>query len=98
MKPIVLGFIGGFLDGRSLRTDSSDQEEALLGAGCYEMSHHGEIGAECWGLSVETMAYARHHGCPMGKETGPNGHHRYLVSERRETEREIVVTFMHAPV
>ena len=98
MKPVILGFIGGYLDGKSLRTDSSEQEEAFLAAGCYEMSHHGEIGAECWALSVETMAYARSHSWPVSEKDAESGHQRYLVTERRETEREIVVTFKHAPV
>ena len=98
MKPIILGFIGGMWDGKSLRTDSSDQEEALLAAGCYEMCHHGEIGAECFGLAVETMAYARSHSWPVSNESGLGGHRRYLVSERRETEKEIIVTLKHAPV
>jgi hypothetical protein len=97
MRPIVLGFIGGIWDGKCLRTDSSDQEEAWLAAGYYEMSHHGEIGAECWGLSVETAAYARNHW-PTSEEAGLGDlHHRYVVSERRETAEEVVITFMHAP-
>ena len=103
MKSITLGFIGGIWDGKSLRTGSSDQEEAWLAAGCYEMSHHGEIGAECYGLAVETTAYARNHHWPMSKEGSKEGgmggqHHRYVVSERRETAEEVVITFMHAPV
>ena len=98
MKPVILGFMGGIWDGKSLRTDSSDQEEAWLAAGCYEMSHHGEIGAECYGLAVETTAYTRNHRWPTD-ETGLGGrHHRYVVSERRETADEVVVILMHAPV
>ena len=99
MKSITLGFIGGIWDGKSLQTDSSDQEEAWLAAGCYEMSHHGEIGAECYGLAVETTAYVRNHHWPMSKEVGLGGHHhRYVVSERSETADEVVVILMHASV
>ena len=99
MKPITLGFIGGIWDGKSLRTDSSDQEEAWLAAGCYEMCHHGAIGAECSGLAVETTAYARSHRWVTNDEAGLGGrHHRYVVSERRETAEGVVVVLMHAPV
>jgi hypothetical protein len=99
MKSITLGFIGGIWDGRSLQTDSSDHEKAWLAAGCYEMFHHGKIGAECYGLTTETTTYVRNHHWPLSKVTGLGGHHhRYVVSERRETAHEVVLILMHARV
>ncbi len=95
MKPIVLKFVGGDWDGRSMRSDSSDQEEVFLAIGCYEMSHHGSVGSECVGLSDEAVAFARHHGWEAAKEANPEGGHRYRVCEYRETEAEIIVTLKH---
>jgi hypothetical protein len=98
MKPVELDFVGGFWNGRSLRTDSPDQEEAFLARGCYEMSHHGTVGAEVVGLSADAIAFARHHGWDAAREAGLNGAHRYVVSEYRETENDIVISFRHDPV
>jgi hypothetical protein len=94
-KPIVLEFVGGSWDGNTLRSDSSDQEEQFLAAGCYEMSHHGAIGEECVGLSDDAVTFARRHGWKAAEEAPLCGDHRYLVVERRETETEIIVTFLH---
>ena len=98
MKPIVLEFTGGYWDGKTVRTDSPDQEEVFLAAGCYEMSHHGTIGQECVGLSQDVVAFARNHGWEAAKGASLHGAHRYLVTERRETEAEIVVTFKYDPM
>ena len=94
MKPIVLKFVGGYWDGRSLRSDSPDRQEVFLAAGCYEMSHHGAVGGECLGLSDGAVAFAQSHGWNAAKEAGLcGGDHRYVATERLETEAEIVVTF-----
>jgi hypothetical protein len=98
MKPIVLTFVGGFWDGRSLHSDSDDPEEMYLVSGCYEMSHHGKIGSEAVGLSGDAIAYAQHHGWDAARQAGLGGSHRYVVSEYRETEEEITITFQHDPV
>ena len=98
MKPVILKFVGGYWGGKTLRTDSLDQEEQFLAAGCYEMSHHGAIGGECVGLSDDAMTFARSHGWEKAKEAGLRGDHRYLVTEFRETETEIVVTFKYDPI
>ena len=102
MKPIILEFVGGPWGGKTLRTDSTDQEEVWLAAGCYEMSHHGAIGGECVGLSEDAAMFARRHGWEAAKQRGLHGDHRYLVTERRETETEteteIVITFKYHPM
>ena len=98
MRSVVLEFVGGYWEGRSLRTDSADQEEALLAAACYEASHHGAIGGECAALSDDAVMYARIHGWQESKDGNFRGTHRYLVTERRETESEIVVQFRHLPL
>lgn len=49
MKPLVLQFVGGDWDGKTLRTDSADYEEQLPAAGCYEISHHGAVGGSLCG-------------------------------------------------
>ena len=67
MKPIVLEFVGGYWDGRSLRSDSPDQEEALLAAECYEISKHGRFGAGCADLSAVAVAFGRNHGWEDGR-------------------------------
>jgi hypothetical protein len=64
---------------------------------CYEMTYHGAIGAECAGMSDDAVTFARLHGWAPAKEAGLHGAHRYRVTERRETEREIVVKFGHEP-
>ena len=95
MKPIVLEFVGGYWDGKTLRTDSTDQQELLLVAECYEMSHHGAIGQECIGLSGDAPTFARSHGWEAPEDASLHGDHRYFVSERRETRTEIRVRFEH---
>ena len=96
-KSLTLIFSGGYWDGKSLHTDSEDQEESLLATACYEMAHHGAIGAECAGMSDDAVTFARLHGWAAAKEASLQGAHRYRVIERRETEREIVVMFRHEP-
>ena len=98
MKPIVLEFVGGYWNGRSLRTDAADQEESLLAAACYEMLHHGAIGGECRALSDDAVMFARTHGWAAPQEGAFCGDHRYLVSERLETEDVIVIRLRHLPV
>ena len=92
MKPVKLTFEGGYWNGRSLEMNSEDQEESLLAAACYEMTHHGTLGEECTGLSEDAVTYARIHGWPTPEEGGLQGDHRYMVTERRETLHEIVIT------
>jgi hypothetical protein len=98
MKPIVLEFVGGYWDGKILRTDSRDFEEQLLANACYERSHQGAIGGECVGLSGDAVAFAERHDWIAPEEAILSGDHRYLVSEFRETENEIVVTFRFDPI
>ena len=98
MKPIILEFVGGYWDGKTLRTDSTDSEEALLAAACFETSHHGAIGGQCTGLSDDAVNYARIHGWTTPGEGGLQGGHRYLVTERRETESEMLVKLRYAPI
>ena len=42
MKPIILEFVGGCWDGKTLRTDSPDDEEQLVAAACYDPTNRGE--------------------------------------------------------
>jgi len=98
MKSMVLEFVGGLLGGKTLRTDSPDYEEQLLAAACYEMSHHGAIGASCVELSYDTAGFCRRHGWGAAEEPSLCADHRYLVTERRETETEIVITFQYCPM
>lgn len=97
MKRIVLRFVGGDWDGRSIRSDSPEQEEVFLATGYYEMSHHGLVGSECVGLSDDAVAFAKHHGWDAAKNLNAAGEHRYRVCERRETETAIIVTLRHVP-
>ena len=97
MKPVVLTFVGGYWDGKTLKMDSRDQEESLLAAACYEMTHHGRLGEECVGLSEDAITYARVHGWPTPEEGGLQGNHRYMVTERRETLDQIVITLSEVP-
>jgi hypothetical protein len=97
MKPVVLTFVGGYWDGKMLKMDSRDQEESLLAAACYEMTHHGRLGEECVGLSEDAITYARVHGWPTPEEGGLQGNHRYMVTERRETLDQIVITLSEVP-
>lgn len=92
-KAITVEFQGGYWDGRALRTASDDQEEVLLAMACYEMAHHGAIGAECAGMSDDAVIFARLHGWAAAKEAGLGGDHRYRVTERRETADQITVCF-----
>ena len=98
MKPVALEFVGGYWGGKTLRTDSADLEEVLLAAACYETCHHGVIGEGCPGLSEYAVRFARNHGWPAAADGGWQGAHRYLVTERRETENEIVVQLRQAPL
>jgi hypothetical protein len=94
----VLQFMGGYWNERRLRTDAQDQEEAFLASGCYEMSHHGKVGSKIAGLSGDAIAFARHHGWRAAQDAGLTGAHTYVVTEYRETETEIVITFREIPV
>ena len=97
MKPVVLTFVGGYWNGKSLKMDSDDKEESLLAAACYEMTHHGSPGEECTGLSEDAVTFARVHGWATPEEGGLQGDHRYMVTERRETLSEIVITLSEVP-
>jgi hypothetical protein len=97
MKTTVLEFVGGFWDGKVLRTDSSDYEEQLLAVGCYEMSHHGAIGGACVELWCEVGEFAKTHGWMAVEEPRMQASGRYTVAERRETETEIIITFKYHP-
>jgi hypothetical protein len=98
MKRITLEFVGGPWDGKALCTDSADREEVWLAAACYETSHHGAIGGRWPGPSGDAAVFARRHGWPATDQSHGRGGHRYLVSERRETEEALVVTFEYRPV
>ena len=69
-----------------------------MAAACYEKSHHGAIGGQCAALSEYAVVYARVHGWRDSNEGTLRGTHRYVVTERRETESEIVIKLRHSPV
>lgn len=96
MKPIIAEFVGGPLNENTLRTDSGDREEVWLANAYYEMSHHGTIGGKCVGLSCDAEDFARRHGGVAAKELSLC--QGYVVTERRETEVEIFVTFKSYPI
>ena len=98
MKPTVFEFAGGPWDGKTLRTDATEYEEQLLAAEYYEMSHHGAIGSECPALSYDAVGFARRHGWVLAGKTSSGRDHHYLVTERRETETELTVTFKWRPM
>jgi len=98
MKAIVLDFAGGDWDGKHLRTDSTDQEEAMLAAACFEMSHHGQIGAQYLGVLGDATVFARNHGWTTSPEGRSQSSHSYHVTERRETNSQITITFQHTPL
>lgn len=93
MKTVVLTFDGGAWDGKTLRTDSVDLEEAMLAAACYELSHHGMVGRDCTGVSGDTQHFAQMHGWAQGQADELYGPHRYVVMEYQETEDEIAIRF-----
>ncbi len=97
MKAITFEFVGGPWEGQTLRTDSSDQEEAWLAAACYETSHHGAIGERCVEFACDAAGFARRHGWLGIEEGSLRGGRRYSVAVRRETKTEIVVTFEFEP-
>lgn len=92
MKSIVFQFVGGCWDGKTLCTMSPDYEEQLMAAACYETSHHGEVGEACVGFPYEAEGFARRHGWVPADLFSLCRTHRYVVSERRENEAEIVIT------
>jgi hypothetical protein len=91
VRPVVLEFVGGYWGGKTLRTDSAELEETLLAAACYETCHHGAIGEGCAGLSEYAVGFAVHHQWPGATHGGWQGAYRYSVTERWETEDEIVI-------
>lgn len=93
MRSTVVEFVGGPLGGRALRSNASDDEERLLVAACYEMSHHGAIEAECVELSYDAVGFCRTHGWATRDNAAIRANHRYVVAERRENETEVVVKF-----
>ena len=97
MKPIVLKFVGGFWDGKTMRSDSPDQEEVFLATTCYEQSHHGLVGSESVGLLDSAVDFAQRHGWNAKEKMSSAGEQRYRVSEHRETETEITIVFRHDP-
>jgi hypothetical protein len=98
MRSVALKFVGGSWDGKTLRTDSSDREEALLAAACYESSHHGAIGEACAALSEYAARFSRIHGWAASKGGSWQGADRYQVTEHCETEKQIVVKLTHLTV
>lgn len=97
MKPILVEFVGGPLDGKTLCTDSSDREEMWLATACYEMSHHGAIGEEC-GPLCDATDFAQRHGWLAAKTIYLHDQTRYLVAERRETKSGVFITFEFDPL
>ena len=97
MRSRVLEFVGGPLGGRTLRSNSSDDEERLLVAACYEMSHAGAIGGNCVELFYDAVEFCRTHGWATGDEPAVYADHRYIVAERTENEMEVVVKFEYRP-
>lgn len=92
MKPIILKFVGGPWDGKTLRSDSTDQEEVWLAAACYETSHHGTIGADCVALSDRTTSGRRGRiRIPWGEGKGHHlAHDRPSPDQQDQQSAEVV--------
>ena len=96
MKRIILEFIGGYWDGKTLDTASSDPDEASLASGYYLMTHEGTIGKGFEGVSEEAVAYAHKHGWEAAKDVGFRWGHVYRVIERLEEGDEILVRLKYS--
>jgi len=96
MERIILEFIGGYWDGKTLDTASSDAEEVMLARGYYLMAHDGRIEAGIEGVSPEAIAFAQKHGWEGAIEAGFRSTHVYRVVERLEEGQEILVRFKYS--
>lgn len=93
---ILIEFLGGDWDGKTLDSQSPDEEERELLWGCYDMTGQGTVGGAFHGVSMSQLE-----GSLKGERSLRNiklerGSHKYTVVERVEEGNEILVRLKYS--
>jgi hypothetical protein len=91
---IVLQFEGGYLNGRSLDSQSADVHEALLALAYYHITNQGSVGEAFNGIPVTWRPSGIGTDAPQGVFRKD---HEYRVVQRIEECHQIVVRFEYRP-
>jgi hypothetical protein len=97
MKRMLLQFIGGYWDGKTLDTASSDPTETWLAGAYYWLTNEATVGTTFQGLSRATRDFFEKHSWRFPKEMGRTGTHVFRVTERIEEHGQIVVKSESSP-
>lgn len=88
-KRILIEFVGGDFDGRTLDSESPNEHERWLVDSCMSMTHNGTVGCAFHGFSMSTIE-ARMRGEEV--EAGsPKGTHKYTVLDRLDDGDEVLI-------
>ena len=86
-KSIVLRFVGGCLDGRTVRSDAAAIEEAVIAMAYYYVTGEGTASTT---IEVMPSLCSRLRGKSSGMTPG-----QYRVEKREENDRSVTVVLRH---
>jgi hypothetical protein len=98
MKRHILNFRGGYWDGQTLDTASTDPAIVRQAGDCLFLLGDCSIGKGFGGASPGALDYAREHGMEAAKAAGVTGRHQYVVRERDESEDCVRLTLEYSLV
>jgi transcriptional regulator with XRE-family HTH domain len=101
-RPIVVEFVGGFMDGKRLSTAADDPDEVQEAAAHYVMSSEGTVGkrfrtySDAGRAELAEITEMTPEGPRLKREPVYDMDHFYEVVERVETGESIIVRFRFA--
>lgn len=96
---VTVKFVGGFKDGRELRSNSNDPNEAQEAVAFYAMTDDGKVGKRCKAISDAGLAELKDLLVVDGDEVrlkkapSTSMSHVYEIVSREEIDDDIVVRF-----
>jgi hypothetical protein len=93
---ILIEFIGGDWDGKTLDSQSADDTERQAIDCCLYMTDNGTVGKAFHGGSI-SMLYSLMKGRQMPeRKSEPKGMHKYTVFERLDEDNEVLIRIRYS--
>lgn len=95
-KRVLIEFLGGDMDGRTLDSDSSDPSEKKMIESCLAMTDNGTLGRAVHGFSMTTTQAMARGEIAHSDLKRPKGTHQYTVAERLDEGDETLIRMRYS--
>jgi len=95
-RRILIEFLGGDMDGRTLDSTSADSAERRMLESCLALTKNGRVGAAFHGVSMTTAEAMMQGMLSHSDLKSPKGTHKYTVVERLDEGDETLIRMKYS--